>query len=249
MPASRALLVCLISAMLLCGTLRAAPATAQTGAERILSFDSDIVVHPDASMDVTETIRVLAQGFEIKHGIIREFPTRYKDAEGNPVEVGFRLREVRRDGVPERHDVSRMSNGVSLRIGDPEVYVRPGEHTYTIMYATSRQLGFFKGYDELYWNVTGNGWDMPIDAASAVLRLPEGIAGADIRATAYTGPFGTRAQGYSSSVTDSRAEFHTTKPLRSYSGLTIVAQWPPGHVRGRGGWAWRGCGSSSTPAT
>ena len=44
-----------------------------------------------ASMQVTETITVEAHGFAIKHGIIRDFPTRYKDSQGNRVEVGFRL--------------------------------------------------------------------------------------------------------------------------------------------------------------
>jgi len=200
------------------------------GPERILSFQSDVVVHPDASMEVTETIRVLAQGFEIKHGIIREFPTRYKDAEGNPVEVGFRLKEVRRDGVPEQYALGAMANGVSIRIGKPDVYVEPGEHTYTIIYATSRQLGFFSGYDELYWNVTGNGWNTPIDEADAVVSLPEGISGADIRTTAYTGAYGMRGADYSASVADSHAEFHTSRALGRYEGLTIVVQWPEGHV-------------------
>jgi uncharacterized membrane protein YgcG len=221
---------CLLAALALLGLLPAT-ALAQTDEERILSFDSDIVVHPDASMDVTETIRVLAQGFEIKRGIIREFPTMYKDAEGNRIEVGFHLKEVRRDGVPEPYDVSHMSNGVSIRIGDPDVYLDPGEYTYTIIYTTTRQLGFFNGYDELYWNVTGTGWDLKIDNASATVRLPEGIAGADIKTMAYTGAFGTRGESYAASTKDSQAEFHTSAKLGRYEGLTIVTQWPQGKVQ------------------
>jgi uncharacterized membrane protein YgcG len=208
----------------------ATPTAAQTGEERILSFDSDIVVNPDASMDVTETIRVLAQGYQIKRGIIREFPTVYKDGEGNRVEVGFKLKETRRNGVPDRHEVSRMTNGVSIRIGDPDVYLDPGEYTYTIIYHTTRQLGFFEDHDELYWNVTGTGWDLPIDAASAVVRLPGGIPAADIRTTAYTGAFGVRGKTFTAGAADSFAQFQTTQPLGRYEGLTIVAQWPVGHV-------------------
>ena len=44
--------------------------------ERIISYYSDIQVAADASLHVTETIRVQAEGREIRHGIFRDFPTR-----------------------------------------------------------------------------------------------------------------------------------------------------------------------------
>ena len=43
--------------------------------ERILAYHSDIDVHADASMTVTETIRVRAEGNNIRRGIYRDFPT------------------------------------------------------------------------------------------------------------------------------------------------------------------------------
>jgi hypothetical protein len=43
--------------------------------ERILSYRSDIAVRADGVLDVTETIRVNAEGAEIRHGIYRDFPT------------------------------------------------------------------------------------------------------------------------------------------------------------------------------
>ena len=51
-----------------------------------------------------------------------------------------------------------------------------GEHIYTITYTTSRQLGFFRDHDELFWNATGNGWAFLIEHASATVRLL-GVAG------------------------------------------------------------------------
>ena len=50
--------------------------------ERILNYHSDITVHQDASMTVTETITVRAERNQIKRGIYRDFPTRYKDDSG-----------------------------------------------------------------------------------------------------------------------------------------------------------------------
>ena len=54
----------------------------------------------------------------------------------------------------------------------PDEYVDVGEHRYVIRYRTTRQIGRFKDYDELYWNATGNGWIFPIDVAEARIRLP-----------------------------------------------------------------------------
>src|SRR5207249_2055025 len=70
------------------------PTTAQAE-ERILFYGSDIQVRPDASLEVTETIRVRAEGVAINHGIYREFPTRYSAGVGREMKVGFEVEEVK----------------------------------------------------------------------------------------------------------------------------------------------------------
>lgn len=57
--------------------------SARAQSERILDYHSDIEVRSDASMVVTETIRVVSTGNRIRHGIYRDFPTRYTDRLGN----------------------------------------------------------------------------------------------------------------------------------------------------------------------
>ena len=44
-------------------------------AEEIRSFSSRIEVLPDSDIVVTETIRVMPEGNQIKRGIYRDFPT------------------------------------------------------------------------------------------------------------------------------------------------------------------------------
>ena len=63
------------------------PRTAFPQEERILSYLSEIRVQPAGDMEVTETITVVSQGDRIKHGIYRDFPTRYQDEYGNIVRV------------------------------------------------------------------------------------------------------------------------------------------------------------------
>jgi hypothetical protein len=79
--------------------LMAAPAAAQT--ERIRSFDSQINVNTDGSMQVKETIVVESAGIDIVHGIYRDFPTRYRDRAGNRYSVLFDIVRVLREGKPE----------------------------------------------------------------------------------------------------------------------------------------------------
>ena len=104
---------------------------------------SDIAVHQDGSMTVTETIRVRAEGRNIKRGIYRDFPTRYRTKNGNDYVVDFELYDVSRDGKNELHHTESLSNGVRIYIGQKNVLLKPGEYRYKISYRTDRQLGFF----------------------------------------------------------------------------------------------------------
>ena len=57
--------------------------------ERILDYHSDIQVEQDGSMLVRETIRVISASYRIRHGIYRDFPTRYSDRLGNHYVIPF----------------------------------------------------------------------------------------------------------------------------------------------------------------
>ncbi len=205
---------------------------ASAAPEEILSFRSRITVQPDSSMTVRETIRVRGAGRKISHGIYRDFPTRYRDRAGNRYRVDFRVLEVRRDGNTEGYHIKRLSNGERVYLGRKNVLLPPGEYTYTIVYRTSRQIGYFKDHDELYWNVTGNGWDFPIEEASAVVELPPGIPADRIKLEGYTGPRGSKEKAFRASLTSSgEASFTAARPLAPREGLTIVVSWPRGFVR------------------
>jgi uncharacterized membrane protein YgcG len=197
--------------------------------ERILSWRSDVAVRADGALDVTETIRVNAEGDQIRHGIFRDFPTVYAK-DGRKVRVGFDVHEVERDGRPEPYDKQSGGNGVRIRMGDAESYLDNGEHTYVLRYTTTGQLGFFDGYDELYWNVTGNGWAFPIDHALAHIRLPRAVPFGAERAF-YTGAQGSTAHD-AAVVAESpgRIAIATTAPLGPYEGLTVAVRWPKGIV-------------------
>jgi hypothetical protein len=220
-----------VAAAVILGLVLIGSGIAAAASETILSFASHIIVDPDASMRVTETIKVASAGDQIKRGIYRDFPTTYKDHAGNKYTVGFAILAVARDGKPEAYHTEALSNGIRIYMGRKEYVLPPGEYTYTLTYRTDRQLGFFKDHDELYWNVTGNGWNFPIETASATVALPPGVPADKMVLEGYTGPTGAKGQNFTAEVTpDGKAAFKTTRRLNAREGLTVVVSWPKGFV-------------------
>ncbi|MDH4411750.1 MAG: DUF2207 domain-containing protein [Rhizobium sp.] len=196
--------------------------------EVIRDYHTDITVFPDASMEVTETITVNAEGNRIQRGIFRDFPLYAEDARGFRQKVDFELISVERDGQPEANHTESVTGGIRIYAGSGDVFLEPGEYTYTITYRTGRQIRYFDDHDELYWNVTGNGWLFPIEEASATVSLPNDTA--PTRTTFYTGPMGSTAENAREVPGSNGLEVQTTQPLGPNEGLTIVLAFDKGLV-------------------
>src|SRR5262249_12890803 len=134
-----------------------------------------------------------------------------------------------RDGSPESWSTEGMDNGVRVRIGSADRTLNFGPHEYVIKYRTTRQIGFFPDYDELYWNATGNGWTFPIDQAEARITLPANVPFK--QSALYTGPQGAR--GKDATIVEQqpgRIVFRTTRALPPRNGLSVAAAWEKGIV-------------------
>ncbi len=199
--------------------------------ERILDFHSEIEIREDGSLIVEERIRVRSEGQNIRRGIYRDFPTRYRTPAGLTRRVGFELLETSRDGQPEQNRVESRGNGLRIYLGRADYLLPPGGHEYRIRYRTTRQIGFFDDHDELYWNVTGNGWSFPIDQASARVTLPAAVPASELRLDGFTGLQGSTERFFTSYIEDERrVVFETTRELGPREGLTLVLGWPKGLV-------------------
>ncbi|MBT8091875.1 MAG: DUF2207 domain-containing protein [Gammaproteobacteria bacterium] len=199
--------------------------------ERILKFQSEIRVMPSGMIEVTETITVRAERNRIRRGIYRDFPTSYEDKLGNRYEVSFEPLAVLRNSRPEDFHTQPVRDGVRTYFGSANRLIEPGVHTYEFRYRASRMLGFFEDHDELYWNVTGFDWALPIDKASATVVLEFDAPLAGITKEAYTGPFGAQGRDYTARLDSSRrVHFEALSPLSPVNGLTIVVGWPKGFI-------------------
>ena len=148
----------LLALFVRCGGARAKSASSAT--------TSTCAIQADGALDVTERITVRAEGSQIRRGIYRDFPTRYRDRYGNRVVVDLKVLGVQRNGEAEPWFTETADNGVRINTGNDDFLPVPAEHTFTLRYRTTRQLGFFADHDELYWNAIGTGWAFPIDAGT-----------------------------------------------------------------------------------
>jgi uncharacterized membrane protein YgcG len=199
--------------------------------EHISRYDIEVDVSRDGSLLVTEHIQVRAEGNRIRRGIYRDFPTRYRDRYGNRVVVGFEVLGVERNGAPEPWFTENVSNGVRINTGNDDYLAVPADYTFTIRYRTTRQIGFFKEHDELYWNAIGGGWVFPIATASVIVRLPELVPAEQLKAEAYTGVQGAKGTDYVAEIVrHGEAHWRASRSLQPGENFTIVLSFPKGLI-------------------
>ena len=202
-------------------------------AERITKFCSNIAIGDDGLMTITETISVIAEGNKIKRGIYRDIPVRYDTGfYGLKQNIPFNLKAVSCDGTesPYREE----NNGIFKRIyiGSKNTAISAGPHTYTILY-TTRQLRFLTNHDEVYWNVTGNAWKLPIEQAEATVSFPAVIPMNDVLAEGYVGVLKSTKQDDLTIRIEKekhRVTYSTKNVLKPQEGLTVVATFPSGLI-------------------
>jgi hypothetical protein len=196
--------------------------------EQILHFISDMTVNKDGSLDVTEKITVHANQTQIKNGFIRWLPAQ-ENSSSYFSALRYQLYDVMMDNKKLPFFVKRENKRFIIHIGDPKKLLEPGDYTYTIEYHVTNAVDFLKNEDQLFWNVTGNDWNFPIQNATATITLPD-----DIAITHYMGYTGSSHNKYPFLKVilpqKNKISFITTQPLIIHRGLTVSIAWPKGFI-------------------
>ena len=194
---------------------------------RIENFDAHIVVASNGTIDVTETIRAHFIGTNW-HGLYRSIPVEYLTPQGLNYTLFLDVKQIT-DGSGHRlkYDSSRVRHYRKLKIYIPDA--DNSVQTIAIEYTISDAIKFFEDHDELYWNVTGDEWDVPIQSAHAQIILPAGAS--NIRATAFTGVYGSRAKDAEIDVAGNGVEVQTTAQLPYHAGLTVAVAVDKGAIQ------------------
>ena len=194
-------------------------------AEEITSYDADISIQKDGRFAVGENILYDFGALE-KHGIFRNIPYKKQNSEGKQFFMDISDIQVV-DEKDQPYQFTAGNNGTNsvLKIGDPERTIT-GKHTYSILYTVSGGITYFSDHDELYWQVTGTEWIIPIDQVSVTVTLPDSVDEKNVRMTCYTGSASSDQSDRTSVYTNGRIEIASQKKLLPGEGLTIVIGFP-----------------------
>jgi len=197
--------------------------------ERILNFDVKIKIEKSGTINIVENITINAEGNDFRHGLLRVLPLSRQDKGGHQIDVKYTINSIKKDGAKENYFTKEESGDWKIYIGNKDIDLERGIYDYQISYTVPFQIGYFDQYDELYWNVTGNGWNLPIDKATCEITLPSGYKFENLHC--YTGLSGSKASDCISSLkTDQTIASFATVELKNYEGLTVAASFPKGIV-------------------
>jgi len=187
--------------------------------EVIRSFNVDASLSRDRKLTVTETIQYDFGDAE-RHGIYRYIPE-VADRNGAKYKYRFDFTSVTMDSKPVTFINTSGNGNVGVKIGDADKTIT-GPHTYTITYVTDRAVNDFSDHRELYWNVTGNGWTVPIERSTFVLHGP----GTPTQTVCFTGYFGSTAADCTIKATGSLVTIATKGALNASEGMTFAVAYP-----------------------
>ncbi len=198
--------------------------------EVISDFESHININQNGTIDVVEKI-TYDFGSEQRHGIFRFIPTVKTNQDGKKFALGISNIVVRNaESQAYTYTQEKKGDDVYLKIGNANTFVT-GEQIYIISYQVSGALTYFSDHDELYWNVTGNGWDAAIEKAHVLVALPFDIEDQAVKSVCFTGAQGSDATQCASQIVEKNSvEVATTQVLQPKEGLTFAVRFPKGQV-------------------
>lgn len=193
----------------------------------IQTFDVSVTVNPDGSLDVVEILRPRFTGQW--NGIFRTIPIEYRTPQGFNYTLFLEVTGVTDENHnPLRVESSRERHYRKLKIWVPSA--RDSVRTVILSYRVKNGLKFFEDHDELYWNITGDEWEVPIESVNARIQLPNGTTG--IRTLAFTGSYGSREREADISVQGNVVIVKMKRRLNFHEGMTAVIGWDKGIVAG-----------------
>ncbi|MDR3746906.1 MAG: DUF2207 domain-containing protein [Acidobacteriota bacterium] len=199
-------------ALLLCFVL-IVPASARDW--HLARFDTQMSVAPDGVVDVTERLDLVFVGSY--HGIHRDIPIEYPGPHGSNYTLFLQVTGVTDGAFPLKYDSTTQNGYRHLTIYIPGAVNTT--RTVEIHYTVTNAVRWFDDHDELYWNVTGNGWAVPIDSASTHIVFPVNASG-ELRAQAFTGQYGSHERDATVQVGGNAVSVATNDPLSMREGLT-----------------------------
>ena len=196
---------------------------------KITNFKSDIEIQREGTLFIEEKIDV-DFGSEEKHGLVREITYKKINQDGDRMKLGIDILEIKdQQGNEYRFSTDKIKDYIELKIGDPNKLIT-GQQTYVIKYRISGGLTYFSDHDELYWNLSGNYWNYPIESFNSRIKLPEGTNVENLKYLCYEGNASSEEQTCKISYDNGFIYVSSSRVLLPGEGITAGISFPKGLV-------------------
>lgn len=198
--------------------------------DRITRFDVVATADKNGTLQVTQTIDVAFASYG--HGPYVYFITRqgYNDKHDRLITYS-NIKVMSPTRAPTNTKTTRTGDYMEIRIGDPDTTVR-GTQTYVITYTVTGIVNQdvatpgMDNMDQIYWNVIGTGWQIPLGNISVTINTPSDV----LATTCYTG------RDYTAPCDEHRSSgataTYTKDLLQPGEGMAVVGGWPVGTYPG-----------------
>jgi len=201
--------------------------------EQIKQYDTEIRILPNSNLEITETI-LYDFGDQSRHGIYRDIPFKYSD---HGLAYNFRLSNFEvldEQGNSYQFTLSNTGRDKRVKIGNPDKLIS-GENVYIIKYNVGRALTYTDNYDEFYWNVIGDRWEVPISNVSVKIYFPGDVDSDILSIDCYAGIFGEDEKCFLSDAEIGEGEINFSSPdrmddLGNSRGMTVLLKFKKGIV-------------------
>ena len=201
----------------------------------IKDFQSQIVVNKDSSLDITENITADCGDLPDKHGIFRVLPTQSQVSGSEIIKSPttlINISDFNNNPINYTTINNRSDHTITWKIGDAYKTVT-GVNYYKIHYIVKNAVRHNSSdFDELYWNLSGNFWDIEIDSFHAVVTFPSGITKDNSKLNIYSGAEGDKntLEPQATFNDQNQLEVSYDKTMTVGQGLTASITFPKGIV-------------------
>ncbi len=196
--------------------------------DRILDYDVILIIKEDRSIEIREFIKVDVTGNGlIKRGITRSIPTK-RELKTGTINMRYDILEITRDDQEEPYNIIGKGKDQIIRIGDADVFLEKGVHTYMIHYQIPNQIESADTYDFLIWDVIRTDIPFFIDDSSVKLFLPNDAPLSE--QTVYVGAMGATNETYTMTDVGNNYTLNLKRLLSPNEGMTIDISFEKGVV-------------------
>lgn len=216
-----------LSALLSLLLLASSGAQAATDGRQITQYDLVATVRADGMVEVELTF-VFDFGNDPGHGPYLSFISRqgYDDASDRL----YKYQNVQvhsPSGAPANLHTEDQYWDFLVRIGDPNIGDVSGAHTYVLTFELVGMLNddtsTGSGMDELFWNVLGEDWEIPL--SNITVQVQDDFGAGVVEADCFAGPTGSAANCSGADLRGGVATYRQDY-LDPGEQLTVVAGWP-----------------------